>query len=222
VWTGHNPASKAVNKKSGLFKEEPRARFLNADELGRLFRALKAEANPDVQDYVLLSLWTGARKSDVVSMEWGHVEPLKNNAWNVPATTKGGKPYVCPLSDEAVSILKARMKQRTENARWVFPSWGTSGHVIDFKRAWKQIITRAGIADVRQHDLRRTLGSWQAQAGVSLQIIGKSLGHASSLSSTEIYARLSNEPVAEAVADANAAMMLAMKKKPKQLAAARG
>jgi integrase len=218
VWTGKNPASKALNKKSGLFREPKRKRFLNADELARLYRALKAESNPDFKDYVLLSLWCGARKSDVLSMEWEHVEPLENHAWNVPATTKE-EPYLCALSDEAGSILKARRKQRTENARWVFPSWGTSGHVVDYKRAWKQIVTRARIAGVRQHDLRRTLASWQAMQGTSLQIIGKTLGHASSLASTEIYAQLSNEPVAEAVSSANAAMLAAMKKKPKALPA---
>jgi integrase len=54
----------------------------------------------------------------------------------------------------------------------------------------------AGLPDVRLHDLRRTLGSWQAIIGSSLPIIGKSLGH-KSLTATQIYARLNLDPVRE-------------------------
>lgn len=74
------------------------------------------------------------------------------------------------------------------------------------KRAWAAIRQRAGIPDVRIHDLRRTLGSWMAVAGTSLQVIGKSLGHRD-LKSTEVYARLSVDPVREAVEKATAAML---------------
>jgi integrase len=62
------------------------------------------------------------------------------------------------------------------------------------KAAWKRILDRAGLKNLRIHDLRRTLGSYQAIAGASLVVIGKSLGHKSP-QSTAIYARLSNDPV---------------------------
>ena len=55
------------------------------------------------------------------------------------------------------------------------------------------------------HDLRRTLGSWQALGGTSLQIIGKSLGH-KSMKATEIYARLTTDPVRESVEKATQEM----------------
>ena len=78
------------------------------------------------------------------------------------------------------------------------------------KTAWKRIIARAGIKDLRIHDLRRTLGSWQAAAGSSLPIIGKSLGH-KSLGATQIYARLNLDPVRASVNKATEAMLLAAK-----------
>jgi hypothetical protein len=56
------------------------------------------------------------------------------------------------------------------------------------------------------HDLRRTLGSWQAAGGASLLIIGKSLGHRSE-SATRIYARLATDPVRESVEKATVAMI---------------
>ena len=64
----------------------------------------------------------------------------------------------------------------------------------------------AGIKDLRIHDLRRTLGSWQARTGASLAVIGKSLGH-KNVATTQIYARLDLDPVRASVNLATAAMM---------------
>ncbi|WP_321855567.1 tyrosine-type recombinase/integrase [Paraburkholderia tropica] len=67
----------------------------------------------------------------------------------------------------------------------------------------------ARIPDLRIHDLRRTLGSWQAAAGASLAVIGKSLNHRT-VSATAIYARLNLDPVRESVTRATSAMMAAV------------
>jgi integrase len=67
-------------------------------------------------------------------------------------------------------------------------------------------ISDARLPDLRIHDLRRTLGSWQAKTGASLVIIGKSLNHKSP-SATAIYARLDLDPVRQSVNTATAAML---------------
>ncbi len=64
------------------------------------------------------------------------------------------------------------------------------------------------IPDLRIHDLRRTLGSWQAKTGASLVIIGKSLNHKNQ-ATTAIYARLDLDPVRASVNTATSAMMAA-------------
>lgn len=64
------------------------------------------------------------------------------------------------------------------------------------------------IRDLRPHDLRRTLGSWQAINNASLAIIGKSLGHKTH-QATAIYARLSIDPVRQSVSAATASMLKA-------------
>lgn len=56
------------------------------------------------------------------------------------------------------------------------------------------------------HDLRRTLGSWQAKTGASMAIIGKSLNHKSQ-QTTAIYARLDLDPVRQSVNTATTAML---------------
>ena len=83
-----------------------RERFLSGDELAHLFRAMKRPKNRirDLVDFVKLALWTGARRSDVLSMKWEDLA-LVDNTWRVPMS-KGGKPYLLPLVPEAVQILK--------------------------------------------------------------------------------------------------------------------
>jgi integrase len=93
--------------------------------------------------------------------------------------------------------------------RWVFPGRGKSGHLEDAKHPWQRIRERAGVPDVRIHDLRRTLGSWLAASGYSLPLIGRALNH-SNVATTQVYARLSLDPVRDAL-ERNAALMLAAK-----------
>lgn len=76
----------------------------------------------------------------------------------------------------------------------------------DLKKAWTRILKRAGIEDLTLHDLRRTLGSYQAITAASLAIIGKSLGHKTS-KATEIYARMNLDPVGASVEKATSAML---------------
>ena len=207
IYAGDNPA-----KKIELYPEAERARFLSGDELARLFRAMKKKANRDLVDFVNLSLWTGARRGDVLAMQWRDLD-LDRMTWTIP-NPKARVPYIVPLTEEAKEILKRRPK----SSDWVFPSHGKTGHLVEPKRAWKQLVTRAKIPNIHIHDLRRTLGSWQAGLGASLSVIGKSLGH-SSTQATEIYARLDLGPVRASVAAATEAMLAAAKKKPRQLSA---
>lgn len=105
--------------------------------------------------------------------------------------------------------------------KWIFPSWSAAGRYMWPKEAWHRIRTRAGLNDLRMHDLRRTLGSWQACQGSSLQIIGKSLGH-SSTRATLLYARLHLDPVRESVERATAAIEAVRKKSEKAGKSPRG
>lgn len=72
----------------------------------------------------------------------------------------------------------------------------------------------ARLEDLHLHDLRRTLGSWQAKTGASLVIIGKSLNHKSQ-QATAIYARLDLDPVRQAVNAATVAMFDAAGRVPR-------
>ncbi len=185
-------------------KAVKRDRFLQADELPRFFSALAEEPNETIRDYLLVALLTGARRANVLAMRWSEVN-LPEGLWRIPRT-KNDDPQNVTLSPEAIVILEARKEAAADDAVFVFPGPGKSGHLVEPKKGWGRVLERAGISDLRIHDLRRTLGSWQAKTGASLTIIGKSLNHKSH-QSTAIYARLDLDPVRQSVNVATAAML---------------
>jgi integrase len=198
----------APNPAAGVraFKERKRERFLDGTELPRFFKALSEEPNETIRDYIFVSLLTGARRSNVEQMKWQEIDWTRAE-WLIPAEkAKGDEPIRIALHPTTLEILMRR--QAEARSEWVFQGKGRTGHLVDEKSAWKGILNRASLTDLRLHDLRRTLGSWQAATGASLPIIGKSLGH-SSLRATEVYARLNLDPVRAAVTKAVDAMMLA-------------
>jgi integrase len=67
----------------------------------------------------------------------------------------------------------------------------------DLKKPWKAIARRAGLEDVRIHDLRHTHASVGAGMGLGLPIIGKLLGHTQS-ATTQRYAHIDNDPLKKA------------------------
>jgi integrase len=237
-YEGSNPAEKIRP-----FKERKRARFLDANELPAFFKSVATEENETIRDYILVSLLTGGRRSNVVSMRWDEIDWTRSE-WNISAEkAKADEPITIVLTPPVVEILakrkaeslKVSSKEGTEPNEWVFPGVGKTGHLVEPKSAWKRILERArkiereewlkanpgktdkhfaeykpvpSFTDLRLHDLRRTLGSWQAATGASLPIIGKSLGH-SSIQATQIYARLNLDPVRASVTRAQEAMLLA-------------
>lgn len=197
-WNGSNPAT-GIKK----FREVSRERFLQGDELPRFFKALEEENNRILADFFMISLLTGARKSNVLSMRWKDIS-FDQATWRIPET-KNGSSHLVPLSSEMIDILKTRKDTRQND--WVFPSsTSKSGHLEEPKSAWKRILQSAELQDLRLHDLRRTLGSWQAATGANSYVIGKSLGHKSQ-QATAIYARLNIDPVRESMEKATSAMI---------------
>ena len=203
LFSGQNPATRIQKNPA-----PSRDRFLQADELTPFFKALSESTNTVMRDFFLLALLTGARRANVSAMRWADID-LVAGVWRI-AKTKNGTPQAVTLSPEAVTVLDARK----DGGVFVFPGDGVTGHVVEPKKAWATLLKTAGIENLRIHDLRRTLGSWQARTGASLPIIGKSLNHKTH-QATAIYARLDLDPVRQSVNTATAAMMEAagLKKK---------
>ncbi len=201
---GPNPASRIK-----FFKEVKRDRFVKPDELPRLWKALQNEPNPYVRGAFFIGLLTGARRSEVLGMQWEDLD-LVQGLWRIP-DTKAGRPHTLPLPRLVVDEL-LKLPRLDANPYVFCGRWGRK-NLNNVSKPWLRIRKEAGLDDVRLHDLRRTLGSWLVAAGASLPLIGKALNH-SQPATTAIYARLQLDPVREAL-EANAERMLTVAKEPR-------
>lgn len=177
-----------------LRKERSRTRWLDADEVGRLLEAVEKEENVYVRAAVKLCLYTGLRKSEVLSARWEHVNEERREL-RVPER-KSGEPLTVPLSPPAWEALRSVPRQK--GSPWLFPSPRTDSHRKDIKRYWDRIRENAKLPDITVHDLRRTAGSWMAQAGVPLEHIREVLGQQSE-EVVRVYARLGRDAPRAAV-----------------------
>jgi len=198
---GENPAT-GIER----FREESRDRFLRPEEIQTFFRSVLAEPDDRLRDFFLLCLFTGARRLNVLSMAWADVD-LQQATWRIPKA-KGGKPVVLPLVEPAVQILLRRDETRGDSV-YVLPGHGKTRHLAEPKMAWKRLCNRGGFTDLRMHDLRRTLASWQAIGGASMAIIGASLGHKAGSTATSVYARLTTDAIRASTTAATDKLLLA-------------
>ncbi len=140
-----------------------------------------------------------------------------------PATSAGAKRRHTSGERKAwVRVLDRdellQLKERIEAAGGTVRTDLSLGRALDLARAqaaqMKVDTNGTRLDDVHIHDLRRSLGSWQARTGASLVVIGKSFGHRSQ-AATAIYARLDIDPVRQAMETATSAMLEAAGVKPK-------
>jgi integrase len=102
-----------------------------------------------------------------------------------------------PLVQQAIEILVRR--KASASSVYVFPSRKSkTGHYETPTKAWTSLVSRAGLKEVRLHDLRRTLGSYMAINGCNIVAISKALGHKNQ-KTTEVYARLSMDPIRDGI-----------------------
>jgi integrase len=197
LFAGENPAARIK-----LFHENQRERFLSPEELRRVNEALVQEPNKYWRAYFPLSLLLGTRKSELLAVRWADID-FEQLTLRLPMT-KAGRSHLLPLPIPAAELLGSLSS--CGQSEWVFPSKTGDGHTVEAAKAWHRIRARAGVPDVRLHDLRRTLGSWLAAQGHSLPLIGRALNH-SSMAATQIYARIDLDPVRHALEE-NAKLML--------------
>jgi integrase len=184
----NNPAAKIKP-----YPEQARDRFLQPDEFNKFMDAINNQPDSLHKQLVLLLLYTGQRKGNIAALKWSNID-FTNNTLYLPET-KNGEPQRIPLTNQAIDLLKVMRSKRRKNNDYLFPSDMTStGHINTPITFWHKILKEAGLTNLRMHDLRRTMGSYQAITGSSLHIIGKSLGHKSS-KATEVYARLNLDSV---------------------------
>lgn len=182
-----------------LYRQRKRERFLTEAEFKRLGRVLdQAEdsggATPAAIAAIRLLMLTGCRRGEILGLRWDEVD-LDARELRLKETKTG--PRVVPLSPAAVKVLAGL--PRYEGGPWVIPGRKPGTHMVRLGNAWRLLRKRAGLNDVRLHDLRHSFASSALALGESLPMIARLLGHRQ-IASTARYAHLARASVHEAAA----------------------
>lgn len=192
------------------YPEVKRERFLSLDEikhLGNVLREMEMErlVMPSAALAVRLLLYTGCRLSEIMTLKWEYVD-LEGAALHLPDSKTGAKTVY--LGRPAVELLEKA--PAIVGNPWVITGTLPGSRLNELQHSWRRVRARAGLDDVRIHDLRHTFASTAVAAGQSLPMIGKLLGH-TQVQTTARYAHLAASPVkgaADAITEVLAQVMI--------------
>ena len=194
------------------FKGHSSQRFLSDAELARLGEAMaKAEregVNPVAIAALRLLVLSGMRKSEVLSLQWQHVD-FDHGCLRLADSKTGEK--VVPVGAAVLALLTDL--PRVERNPYVFPGEKMDSHFVGLPKIWRRVRKEAELSNFRLHDLRHSFASVGASGGHSLLVLGELLGHRTPRT-TARYAHLSDSPVRAAADRIAGEIASAMNGKP--------
>jgi integrase len=172
--------------------------------------------NPTALAAIRLLLFTGCRKSEILTLKWEHID-FERQCLRLSDSKTGAK--TVPLGAPALALLSGLT--RIDGNSYVLPSDISDRHFVGLPKIWERLRKRAKLTKVRLHDLRHSFASAGAATRDSLLIIGKLLGHRDA-KTTARYAHLADDPlraaanrisstIADAMAPTGAAEIVAFK-----------
>jgi integrase len=188
-WRPDNPV-----KGMERYQEEKRDRWLSNDELRRLCDVLECHPNQRAANAVRLQLLTGARLGEVLPSRKDAFD-LERGVWTKPAhQTKQRRTEHVPLSGQALALLSAIFEVSDPESPYLFPGNVPGQPLKDIKTFWISALRQAGIENYRRHDNRHTYASHLVSSGLSLELVGRLLGHTTA-TTTKRYAHLADDPL---------------------------
>ena len=188
-WRTDNPA-KGLQR----FAEARRERWLSEEELSRLIAVLNMHPNQRAATAIRLQILTGARIGEVLQARWRDFD-FERGVWIKPSHhTKQKRTEYLPLAGPTLAMLMDMRQSAAPRAIYLFPGDAKGKPLQDLKRFWRDVLEKAELADYRRHDNRHTHASYLVSNGLSLEIVGRLLGHTSPLT-TRRYAHLADSPL---------------------------
>ncbi len=193
--SGSNPA-RGVPR----FRVEKHERFLTREELFRLGEALRAApaerlASTHAAAAIRLLVLTGCRRNEILGLRWDDLN-FDTGEMRLPDTKTGTR--MVPLTPAVARVFDGLA--RTPGNPWVFPGKKKGTRLVNLNDSWDRVRKRAGLEDVRLHDLRHTFASRALALGEGLPMIGDLLGHRM-VTTTARYAHLARDSVRHATAN---------------------
>ena len=173
--------------------EEKRVRWLDDDELKKLFKALKSSQSESLEDLIHFSLNTGCRKSEALGLRWNDVD-FKNGQIifrNVKCESVCVNAFINdsgePEFDIQTQVFEEGLKNKDKmkilkldnmkEVRDILLKRRGNPEIVskseevfpqDPRKGWEKLIKRIGLEDFRWHDLRHCCASYMRQEGISL------------------------------------------------------
>ncbi|WP_447750848.1 tyrosine-type recombinase/integrase [Sphingopyxis fribergensis] len=170
-------------------------RYLSVEETKRLLDAVDASPNTQLPVIVRMLLLTGCRKRELLDAKWSEID-LGRQIWRIPMErAKTSKSRQVALSGAAMEVLHSL--RRWEGCDYVVPNPETLKPYTSIFHSWDSARRSVGLRDIRVHDLRHAFATRLAEAGTSIYIVSKALGH-SSVKSSERYAKVSDQTLRNA------------------------
>lgn len=192
---GGNPVTSYMRRraKRGLREAPARTRYLAPDEEAKLLAA----ATDAPRLAMALAIDTGLRREELFSLQWVQIDQIRARI-HTTKNTKNGKDRFVPLPRRSAQLLAQTTRRIDSPFVLVNPDTGT--RYLAMNKGLKAAMRRAGISDLCWHDLRRTAGCrWLQRDGKSMEEVSILLGHGSSKITSERYAFLVSEQVAESL-----------------------
>jgi integrase len=197
-WQVKGVESNPVKDVKNLVDDNKIERYLTQAQMQTLMQEVSRSESQMLEHIVLFLIYTGARKREVLDAKWQDIDwALKS--WRIPKT-KSGKIRHIPLSTGAMQLLEKlrRSVVTPDSLSYIFASPKTGKAYVSFYYSWDAARKRAGLPDLRVHDLRHSFASFLVNAGRSLYEVQELLGHAD-IRTTSRYAHLSRERLIAAV-----------------------
>jgi len=188
-WRPDNPA-KGIER----YQEQKRERWLSDEELRRLCIVLDEHPNTRAANAVRLQLLTGARLGEVLTSRKEDFD-LHREIWTKPShQTKQKRTEHLPLSAQALILVTLIIETSDAGSPFLFPGNKPGQPLHEIKKFWSVVLREAGIVNYRRHDNRHTYASHLVSSGLSLEIVGRLLGHTTA-TTTKRYAHLADDPL---------------------------
>jgi integrase len=140
-----------------------------------------------------LLVYTGARLSEILTLQWAWIHWEAGFA-RLPDSKTGTKNL--PLPEPALDVLSRILEEHGRQSEFVFPGKQSRTYFTGIQKPWQRIRLKAGLPDVRIHDLRHCFASTAVTHGESLDMVGAVLGHRNT-TTTQRYAHLAMQPMLE-------------------------
>ena len=205
VYEGENPCSKIKKFQESTGRE----RFLAKDEIKRFLGALDDFKGNVSAQLIKFLLFTGLRRGEVALIKWEDITPDFQQVRIKMENAKNNKSRFIELNSLAQSVLRELKETRIKENPYAFPGGVPGAHLANPNKTFNAVKRKAGLGNLRMHDLRHTYASLSLAGGASLFEVQKMLGHADH-KTTQKYAHVSEVAIKAATENTAKEIMSAL------------